>query len=101
MPSGIETFDAQGRITCGVLDEMGRLAVHADLGGYNQVWSFTVPPEVECREIIGFTMMIYGPGSMWGYYPPVIAQSGRTVTFTTSPYTALPAATWRCFVMVI
>lgn len=101
MPSGLETFDAQARLKCSITDRMGRLVTYADLGGYFQTWSFTLPSNVEFSEIIAFSMNIYGPGSMWGYAGPAISVSGRTATFTTSPLTFLPAATWRCFVMVI
>ncbi len=100
MPSGIETFDAQGRLKCSITDRMGRLATYADLGGYYQTWSYTIPAGVEFDEVIPFALMVYGPGSMWGYAAPEIIRSGRTVTFRTSPLTFLPAATWRCFIVL-
>jgi hypothetical protein len=101
MPSGIETFDALGRLKCSISDRMGRVAAYYDLGGFwPNSWSYTVPSNVEYQEIIAFAMMIYGPGSMWGYEEPKIAGSGRTMTFTATALTALPAATWRCFVVL-
>lgn len=101
MPAGLQTWDQYGRMTCDLTDSIGRLVTSFDVGGYNNVYTYTIPAYVEYAQIEAYSLMIdTAGGSMWGFYPPNLSLVGRTLTVTTSPLTALPAATWRILIVL-
>nr|AYD82532.1 hypothetical protein ART_00063 [Achromobacter phage vB_Ade_ART] len=101
MPAGLQTWDQYGRSTCDLTDRIGRLTAAFDVGGYNQVYQYTIPGNVEVNSFQAYSLMVDSVGgSMYGYEPPTLSWSGRTLTVVTSPLTVLPAAVWRIIVVL-
>lgn len=101
MPAGLQTWDQYGRLTCDITDRFGRVAYQFDASGYNNTYTYTIPAAVEYASVEAYSLMVNSVGgSMWGFDPPRITWSGRTLTVVTTPYTALPAAVWRIFVVL-